>query len=55
VLLQFLRGRPPSASQETLAWLFRLVVLADDDPASVRGGVDPPPTAGSGNPVGIRD
>lgn len=39
VLLQFLRGRPPSASQETLAWLFRLVVLADDDPAGDRGGV----------------
>lgn len=31
VLLQFLRGRPTSASQTTLTWLFRLVVLADDD------------------------
>lgn len=32
VLLQFLRGHSPSASLATLTWLFRLVVLADDDP-----------------------
>lgn len=32
VLQQYLRGRPPSASQATLSWLFRLVVLADTVP-----------------------